>query len=65
MSLKPVLTRPVLAILAVLGALFALDLFAIGASRNLDQAIVRLQEEAQTQAVLAGLPHIILGIPAL
>lgn len=62
MNLKPVLTRPVLAILAVLGALFALDLFAIGASRNLDQAIVRLQEEAQTQAVLAGLPHIILGM---
>ncbi len=62
MNLRPVLTRPVIAILAVLGMLFALDLFALGTSRTLDQAILQLQEETQTQAVLAGLPRIILDM---
>jgi PAS domain S-box-containing protein len=62
MILNPLLTRPVLAILAVLGVLFALDLFALGASRKLDQAIAQLQNETQTHAVLAGLPQIILDM---
>lgn len=62
MNLQPVLTRPVIGILAILGVLFALDLFALGASRNLDQAIAQLQEEMQTQALLAGLPQIILDM---
>jgi PAS domain S-box-containing protein len=62
MNVRPVLSRPVVAILAVLGVLFALDLFALGASRKLDQAILQLQEETQTQAVLAELPRIILDM---
>ncbi|HEX7812844.1 MAG TPA: PAS domain-containing protein [Burkholderiales bacterium] len=62
MNLQSVLARPVIAILAVLGVLFALDLFTLGASRKLDQAIGQLQEETQTQALIGGLPQIILDM---
>lgn len=60
MNLQPVLTRPVISILGVLGLLLALDLFALRTARELDRAIAQLQEETQTRAVLAELPSIIL-----
>jgi len=62
MDFRPVLTRPVIAIVAVLGVLFALDLYALGSARKVDQAIARLQVETQSQVLLAGLPRIILDM---
>lgn len=57
-----VLTRPVLAILAFLGVLFALDLYALGAARKLDQAVAGLEAQIQLQRTLAGLPRIIVDM---
>jgi len=62
MDFRQVLTRPVIAIIAALGVLFALDLYALGAARNLDQAIAGLQVETRSEALLAGLPRTIFDM---
>lgn len=62
MGFPPVLTRPVLVMLAALGVLFALDLYALGAVRKLDQAIAGLESQVELQLALAGLPRIILDM---
>jgi PAS domain S-box-containing protein len=60
--LGPVLSLPVLATLAVLGLLLALDLSALAAARRFDDAVARLAGEARLQSMLDELPPIILDM---
>jgi PAS domain S-box-containing protein len=60
MSLKPYLPRPILAVLAVLGVLFAIDLFALGAFRQLEQAADELRARSEMLEAMQPLPGIVL-----
>lgn len=60
MNLKPYLSRPILAVLAVLGVLFAIDLFALGAYRQLEQAADELRARSEMLEALQPLPGIVL-----
>lgn len=62
MKLKPLLSLPVLATLAVLGVLLALDLAALAATRRFDDAVSRFAGEARLQSMLAALPAIVLDM---
>ena len=60
MNLMPYLPRPILAVLAVLGMLFAIDLFALGAYRQLEQAADELRTRSEMLEALQPLPGIVL-----
>jgi CHASE3 domain sensor protein len=55
-----VLPRPILLVLASLGLLFAIDLFALGAHRELQQASEKLNQRIQTMEALQPLPVMML-----
>ncbi|MGQ0579215.1 MAG: PAS domain-containing protein [Betaproteobacteria bacterium] len=60
MNLKPYIPRPILALLAVLGVLLAIDLYALGAYRNLEQAADELRTRSEMLEALQPLPAIVL-----
>ena len=60
LNLKPYLPRPILAVLAVLGVLFAIDLFALGAYRQLERAVDQLRARSEMLDALRPLPGIVL-----
>ena len=60
MNLKTYLPRPILAVLAVLGMLFAIDLFALGAYRQLEEAADELRARSEMLEALKPLPGIVL-----
>lgn len=60
MNLKPYIPRPILAVLAVLGVLFAIDLFALGAYHQLEQAVDELRTRSEMLEALQPLPGIVL-----
>ncbi|HWH47155.1 MAG TPA: PAS domain-containing protein [Burkholderiales bacterium] len=60
LNLKPYLPRPILAVLAVLGVLFAIDLFALGAYRQLEHAVDDLRARSEMLDALRPLPVILL-----
>lgn len=62
--MKPslLLSRPVLGILAVLGALFALDLFTAGAVRDHDATAARLATELRALEAIRILPATVLNM---
>ncbi len=64
--LKPgfALPRPVLAVLAALGFLFAIDLFALAAYRELEQASDKLNQRIEALASLQTLPPMMLEMQA-
>jgi CHASE3 domain sensor protein len=55
-----VLPRPILLVLAALGLLFAVDLFALAAYRELEQASEKLNQRIQTMEALQPLPMMML-----
>jgi len=55
-----VLPRPILLVLAALGLLFAIDLFALAAYRELEQASENLNQRIQTMEALQPLPMMML-----
>ena len=54
------LPRPVLLVLAALGLLFAIDLFALAAYRDLELASEKLNQRLQTEEALQPLPMMVL-----
>jgi len=60
LNLKPYLPRPILAVLAVLGVLFAIDLFALDAYRQLEDAADELRARSEMLDSLQPLPGIVL-----
>lgn len=60
MNLRPYIPRPILAVLAVLGVLFAIDLFALGAYHQLEQAVDELRARSEMLEALQPLPGIVL-----
>ena len=60
MNLMPYLPRPILAVLAVLGVLFAIDLFSLDAYRQLEQATGELRARREMLEALQPLPGIVL-----
>jgi PAS domain S-box-containing protein len=60
LNLKPYLPRPILVVLAVLGVLFAIDLFALEAYRQLEQAADELRARSEMLDSLQPLPGIVL-----
>ena len=60
LSLKPYFPRPILAVLAVLGVLFAIDLFALDAHRQLEDAADELRARSEMLEALQPLPAIVL-----
>jgi len=60
MKLKLYIPRPILAVLAVLGVLFAIDLFALDAHRELEQAVDELRGRGEMLQALQPLPAIVL-----
>lgn len=60
MNLRPYVPRPILAILAVLGVLFAIDLFALGAYHQLERAVDELRARSEMLKALQPLPGIVL-----
>jgi PAS domain S-box-containing protein len=57
---RSVLPRPILLVLAALGLLFAIDLFALAAYRELQQASEKLNQRIQTMEALQPLPTMML-----
>jgi PAS domain S-box-containing protein len=57
-----ILPRPILLVLAALGFLFAIDLFALGAYRELRQASNELEGHIHAAEVLQALPRMMLDI---
>jgi PAS domain S-box-containing protein len=55
-----VLPRPILLVLAALGLLFAIDLFALAAYRELEQASEKLNQRIQTMEALQPLPTMMM-----
>jgi len=55
-----VLPRPILLVLAALGLLFAIDLFALAAYRELEQASAELNRRMQAAEVLQALPVMVM-----
>ena len=55
-----VLPRPILLVLASLGLLFAIDLFALAAYRELEQAVKELHNHSQVLETLQSLPTMML-----
>jgi PAS domain S-box-containing protein len=55
-----ILPRPILLVLATLGLLFAIDLFALAAYRELEQASQNLNQRIQTMEALQPLPLMML-----
>ena len=55
-----VLPRPILLVLACLGLLFAIDLFALAAYRELEQAVKELNNHSQVLEALQPLPTMML-----
>ncbi len=60
MNLMPYLPRPILAVLAVLGVLFAIDLFALDAYHRLERATDELRVRREMLEALQPLPEIVL-----
>jgi len=60
LNLKPYLPRPLLAVLAVLGVLFAIDLFALDAYHQLEDAADELRARSAMLDSLQPLPGIVL-----
>jgi PAS domain S-box-containing protein len=61
-KLKPALSPPVLATLAVLGVLVALDLLALSAANRFDKAVTRYAAEMRLQSLLAELTPLVLDM---
>jgi PAS domain S-box-containing protein len=59
-----VLPRPILLVLAALGLLFAIDLFALAAYRELEQASAELRSRMHAANLLESLPVIMLEMQA-
>ena len=57
-----VLPRPILLVLACLGLLFAIDLFALASYRELDQAVKELNNRSQALEALQPLPTMMLDM---
>ena len=57
-----VLPRPILLVLAALGLLFAIDLFALAAYRELEQASDKLNQRIQIMDALGALPTMMLDM---
>jgi PAS domain S-box-containing protein len=55
-----ILPRPILLLLAALGLLFAIDLFALSAYRELEQASKKLDQRIQSMQALQALPAMML-----
>ena len=55
-----ILPRPILLVLAALGLMFAIDLFALAANRELEQAVEKLNRRIQSQDALRTLPTMML-----
>jgi PAS domain S-box-containing protein len=64
MNARLSMPRPLLAIVAALGLLFALDLFALGALRKLDRAITEVAQQARGLATVSALPPIVIDMQA-
>jgi len=60
MNFKLYIPRPILAVLAVLGVLFAIDLYALAAYRQLEQAADELRTRSEMLEALKPLPEIVL-----